>query len=160
MCPASCAIVMATPLTRELMASLGLDGSKKEEVLLEDKDLDGCVDEESDEPKHPMHPIARVLKFDVGKYRGKNMTFSQAYVQDKGYVGWCRKHPTAQSVPTMKKFRLYVELRDVRKRDLIQRSGALVTQGPMRAEASPPTHEKEKIVLQKLSKTSRASALS
>ena len=81
MLPASCAIVMATPLAGELMASLGLDGNKKEEFLLEDKDIDGRVDEESDEPKHP---IAGVLKFDVGKYRGKNMTFSQAYMQDKG----------------------------------------------------------------------------
>ena len=53
-------------------------------------------------------------------------------------MGWCRKHLTALSVPTMKKFRLHVELRDVRKRDRIQRSG----QGPLRAEASLPTHEK------------------
>jgi hypothetical protein len=105
-----------SPLARQLAESLEFD--RTENGFVDKEELDQWSDHETDEPKVP---VSGRTKFDVGKYaRMTEMTMGKAYVTDKKYVKWVRHNiKTEGSTPGMRKFRLYVELRDQTKSERI-----------------------------------------
>ena len=62
----------------------------------------------------------RMNVLDLGKFRSKAPTFSTVYQTDKGYVAWCRAHINLKSAETMRRFRLYVEMRNEKKKQRIK----------------------------------------
>ena len=72
-------------------------------------------------PRWPRRrPISGMDVLDLGKFHQTAPTFAEVYVTDKGYVGWCRAHINVKSAEKMRKFRLYVEMRDQKKRCRLQ----------------------------------------
>ena len=89
----------------------------------------------------------RKNQVDVGKYaRMTEMTMGKAYVTDKKYVKWVRHNiKTEGSTPGMRKFRLYVELRDQTKSERIHGTMGLgMTGTQMPVPAMPKRMAKSK----------------
>jgi hypothetical protein len=87
-------------------------------LIVEDKidmiqeEIDRYSDHEEDEPMKPVHG-QEVMK--AGKYKNThNMEY--AYTQDKKHLKWVRSNIQPQgSSPEMRRYRLYVEMRDQKK---------------------------------------------
>ena len=116
------ALAGPSKLAKDLMKSLEETVPEGSEVVVSDKLLDGQEDVDNDEPHMPI-PGWTIM--DAGKYKKKkDVTFGEMYKMDKEYLVWCRAHLGVNSVSTMRRFWLYVELRDQRKRSRIEKTSS------------------------------------
>ena len=82
---------------------------------------------------------------DAGRYKKKNdVTFAMIYQTDKDYLMWCQAHLGVNSVETRRKFRLYVEMRDQKKRTRLERMLKLQAQNNSNVGTNGPKKESQK----------------
>ena len=99
-------------LARQMMTSLNIDPDQTGQTMIGSRDMDDVPDSERDEPEVPLHGA---LTMDCGKYGKQRLSMAEVYCRDKQYVKWVRAHITVTSAESMRKLRLYTEMRDKKK---------------------------------------------
>jgi hypothetical protein len=101
-----------TSLAQQLMGSL----EKEEQNGISIQELDRQPDVSGDEPEYP---VSGREMMQAGKFKEKS-TMAEAYL-DKSHVKWVRNNINVQSGAEMRRYRLYVEMRDQVKMQRIHR---------------------------------------
>lgn len=108
-----------TPFAQEMLSSLDQTEDRKKNVDI----LDRMSDHSEDEPHEPISG-QEVMK--SGKFKDR-ATMKVAYVSDKKYLKWVRNNIKMDSGEDMRRYRLYVEMRDQMKEARIQQQVNLQT---------------------------------
>lgn len=106
-----------SPMAQQLMRSMNIPDVNSP-PRLELKEIDAVSDHEMDEPTRPVHGGELLLAGKYGKNAKDRLSMAEVYLTKKDYVKWVRAHIQTDAYDeSIKRFRLYIELRDGRKKE-------------------------------------------
>lgn len=136
----------ASPLALRLMESLEMDKPDPAKVAMDNIDL--FSDHSEDDPAEEC-PVKKEAILTAGKYGKKvadRIPVGDTYLTDKGYCQWVRDHVVdgKSFVADMRKLRLYIEMRDNKKRARVRATSTTFSPPSPQALVTPKIKAKAK----------------